>query len=190
MDNNENINTNNNENKDNQSDIDKINKEKKDREEMEKKARNLKSRNLRKLLAKRVHEKKDNLRKYFYKYQHISMMIKIRSKLIEMKKREIEKNLKDEKKENAKYRLIQLQRDKQERIASLFNKLDKKYAQLKRTVIKAWNMKAKVMSIKSILQPLKKTKKKKKKIKKGDKNKDNKDKENNEQNDIINDEKN
>ena len=125
------------------------------------------------------------------------MMIKIRSKLIEMKKKEIEKNLKEEKKENAKYRLIQLQRDKQQRIASLFNKLDKKYSKLKRTVIEAWNMKAKVMSIKTILQPLKnKTKKKKKKVKKGDKIKDNKDKkkdmdqENIEQNEIINNEKN
>ena len=146
---------------------DENNKIKKEKEEMEKKARIKKARNLRRLLNKKVHEKKDNLRRYFYKYQHIIMMMKIRNKLIEMKKREIEKNLKEEKIENAKYRYIQLQRDKQQRIAAIFNKLDKKISQIKRTVLEAWNMKAKVMSIKTILQPLNnKTKKKKKKSKK------------------------
>ena len=142
-------------------------KEKKEKEEKEKKARIIKARNLRKLLTRKYHEKKDNLRKYFYKYVHISMMSKIRAKLLEMKRKQIEKSIKEEKKENAKYRLIQLQRDKQQRIASIFNKLDKKISQIKRTVIEAWNVKAKVMSIKTILNPIKnKTKKKKKKSKK------------------------
>ena len=86
-------------------------------------------------------------------------------------KEEKESKIKEEKKENAKYRLIQLKRDKQQRIASLFNKLDKKISQIKRTVIEAWNMKAKVMSIKTILKPLKyKPKKKKKKVKKEEDN--------------------
>ena len=84
-----------------------------------------------------------------------------------MKKKKIEKNIKEEKKENAKYRLIQLQRDKQQRIAAIFNKLDRKYTQIKRTVFEAWNVKAKVMTIKTILKPIKhKLKKKKKKTKK------------------------
>ena len=150
-----------------QIDDEKINKEKKEKEEMEKKARLLKARNLRKLLNKKAHEKKDNKRKYFYKYVHIIMMMKIRNKLIEMKRKQIEKELKEEKKENEKYRLIQKQRDKQERIFAIFNKLDKRISQIKRTVLEAWNVKAKVMSIKTILQPLKnKPKKKKKKVKK------------------------
>ena len=159
------------ENNDRQGELIKIIKEKEEKESMDKKARIIKSRNLRKLLNKKVREKKDNLRKYFYKYQHITMMVKIRSKLIEMKRKEMEKTIKEEKKENAKYRLIQLQRDKQQRLASLFNKLDKKISQIKRIVIEAWNMKAKVMSIKTILKPLKnKPKKKKKKVKKEEDN--------------------
>ena len=159
------------ENNDKQGELIKIIKEKEEKESMDKKARIIKSRNLRKLLNKKVREKKDNLRKYFYKYQHITMMVKIRSKLIEMKRKEMEKTIKEEKKENAKYRLIQLQRDKQQRLASLFNKLDKKISQIKRIVIEAWNMKAKVMSIKTILKPLKnKPKKKKKKVKKEEDN--------------------
>ena len=156
---------------DRQEELIKIIKEKEEKESMENKARIIKSRNLRKLLNKKVREKKDNLRKYFYKYQHITMMVKIRSKLIEMKRKEMEKKIKEEKKENAKYRLIQLKRDKQQRIASLFNKLDKKISHIKRTVIEAWNMKAKVISIKTILKPLKyKPKKKKKKVKKEEDN--------------------
>jgi len=148
---------------------------KEEKEEKEKKERLLKSRNLRKLLARRVHEKKDNIRKYFYKYAHISMMIKIRSKLIEMKRKEIEKRIKEEKKENAKYKIIQSYRDKQQRIASLFNKLDKKLSFIKRNVLNAWNVKCKVMAIKMILLPLKNSNKhKKKKKKKLNKNEENK----------------
>ena len=152
---------------DKQGELIKIIKEKEEKESKEEKARIIKSRNLRKILNKKVREKKDNLRKYFYKYQHITMMVKIRSKLIEIKRKEMEKTIKEEKIENAKYHLIQLQRNKQQRLASLFNKLDRKISQIKRTVIEAWNMKAKVMSIKTILKPLKnKPKKKKKKVKK------------------------
>ena len=169
----------------NSIDIEKINKEKEEKEEMEKKSRILKARNLRKLLIKKAHEKKDIKRLYFYKYEHIIMMMKIRNKLIEMKKRQMEKDLKEEKKENEKYRLIQSQRNKQERIFAIFNKLDKRISQIKRTVLEAWNVKAKVMSIKTILQPIKnKPKKKKKKSKK----EENKDKEG--QNEIINKERN
>ena len=141
-------------------------KEKNEKEEKEKKLRLKKARNLRRLLSKKVQDKKDNIRKYFYKYEHIVMMFKIRSKLLEMKKKEIEKKIKEEKIENEKYRHIQSQRDRQERIASLFNKKDKKISLIKKTALEAWNVKAKVMSIKTILLPLKsKTKKKKKKPK-------------------------
>jgi hypothetical protein len=141
-------------------------KEKNEKEEKEKQSRLKKARNLRRLLSKKVQDKKDNIRKYFYKYEHIVMMSKIRSKLLEMKKKEIEKKIKEEKIENEKYRHIQSQRDRQERIASLFNKLDKKISLIKKTALEAWNVKAKVMSIKTILLPLKnKTKKKKKKPK-------------------------
>ena len=48
---------------------------------------------------------------------------------------------------------------------NLFNKLDKVLSQIKKTVLEAWNVKAKVMSIKTILIPLKNNKKKKKKKK-------------------------
>ena len=145
-----------------------VQKEKEEKEEKEKKTRLKKARNLRRLLSKKVQDKKDNLRKYFYKYEHIVMMFKIRSKLLEMKKKEIEKKIKEEKIENEKYRHIQSQRDRQERIASIFNKMDKKISLIKKTALEAWNVKAKVMSIKTILIPLKnktKTKKKKKKPK-------------------------
>ena len=151
---------------------------KEEKEEKERKERILKSRNLRKLLARRVHEKKDNIRKYFYKYAHISMMIKIRSKLIEMKRKEIEKRSKEEKRENAKYKIIQSYRNKEERIASIFNKLDKKVSFIKRNALNAWNVKSKVMAIKLILVPLKNNKHKKKKKKKSNKNEDNKSEEN------------
>ena len=141
-------------------------KEKEEKEEKEKKSRLLKSRNLRRLLSKKVQDKKDNIRKYFYKYEHIVMMFKIRSKLLQMKKKEIEERMKEEKIENEKYKHIQSQRDRQERIASIFNKLDKKISLILKTALEAWNVKAKVMSIKTILIPLKnKTKKKKKKPK-------------------------
>ena len=142
--------------------------EQKEKEEKEKKSRLKKARNLRRLLSKKVQDKKDNIRKYFYKYEHIVMMFKIRSKLLEMKKKEIEKAIKEEKIENEKYRHIQSQRDRQERIASIFNKMDKKISLIKKTALEAWNVKTKVMSIKTILIPLKnktKTKKKKKKPK-------------------------
>ena len=140
--------------------------EKEEKEEKEKKSRLLKARNLRRLLSKKVQDKKDNIRKYFYKYEHIVMMFKIRSKLLEMKKKEIEKKIKEEKEENEKYKHIQSQRNREEIIASIFNKLDKKISLIKKTVLEAWNVKAKVMSIKTILLPLKnKTKKKKKKAK-------------------------
>ena len=121
---------------------------------------------MRRLLSKKVQDKKDNIRKYFYKYEHIVMMFKIRSKLLQMKKKEIEERMKEEKIENEKYKHIQSQRDRQERIASIFNKLDKKISLILKTALEAWNVKAKVMSIKTILIPLKnKTKKKKKKPK-------------------------
>ena len=196
--NNNNNNNNNNEESNNIQVNNNINKEeeekereKKEKEENEKKARIKKARNLRKLLTKRYQEKKDNLRKYFYKYVHISMMIKIRAKLLEMKRKQIEKSIKEEKKENAKYRIIQLQRDKQQRIASIFNKLDKKISQIKRTVLEAWNVKAKVMSIKTILNPIKnKTKKKKIKTKKKEDNKEGDNKEEEGENDVIVKEKN
>ena len=136
---------------------------KEEKEEKERKERILKSRNLRKLLARRVHEKKENIRKYFYKYAHISMMIKIRSKLIEMKRKENEKRIKEEIRENAKYKIIQSYRDKEQRIAAIFNKLDKKLSFIKRNALNAWNVKSKVMAIKLILLPLNKHKKKKKK---------------------------
>ena len=147
---------------------------KEEKEEKERKERILKSRNLRKLLARKVHEKKDNIRKYFYKYAHISMMIKIRSKLIEMKRKEIEKRIKEEKRENAKYKIIQSYRNKEQRIASIFNKLDKKVSFIKRNALNAWNVKTKVMAIKLILVPLKNNKHKKKKKKKLNKNEENK----------------
>ena len=73
--------------------------------------------------------------------------------------------MREEKKENEQYSFIHSKRDKQQRISAIFNKLDKRNSLMKRTVLEAWNVKAKVMSIKTILEPLRNRPKKKKKKK-------------------------
>ena len=126
-----------------------------------------KAKNLRKLLKKRLQDNKERLRKYFYMFQYKGMMKKIWSKLLNEKKRELQKKIKQEKKNAALYKEIRSNRNLNEILISIINKNDKKRAMAKRKVLDAWKYKTRILSIQGIL--VKKHKKKGKKGKKKEK---------------------